>query len=147
MNGGGDTKWYVLWIAYCFLFLFSLNFFFNVSIRLKFCFCFFLIKFNYFFHVSVRQQTFIIIFTASVNNEINWKLEGTNRKTRKAYRLLFKVFLSFLFLKSSFFSISCYNKFELERVRVNHFHWVQTIHCTDKNRLKVECAKWLTLLM
>ena len=76
-------------------------------------------------------------FTASVNNEINWKLEGTNRKTLKAYRF-FKIFKGFSFLFFlKFFIISsiscCYNDFKLESiVRVNHFLWVQTIHCTGK---------------
>ena len=69
-------------------------------------FCFFFLKYNNNVQFMSREiQTFNQTFSrASVNNEINWKLEGTNRKlTRKAYELLFfssriSFFKFFLFL-------------------------------------------------
>ena len=73
-----------------FLFIFSLNFFFNVSIRLKFRFLNNTLIF--FFPWLSSSIIFTKNFTVSFNNKINWKLEGTNWKTLKAYR-----FLRFLF--------------------------------------------------
>ena len=51
----------------------------------------FFLSYNNVQFMSREIQTFNQTFSrASVNNEINWKLEGTNRKlTRKAYELLF----------------------------------------------------------
>ena len=65
----------------------------------------FFLSYNNVQFMSREIQTFNQTFSrASVNNEINWKLEGTNRKlTRKAYELLFfssriSFFNFFLFL-------------------------------------------------
>lgn len=97
MNGGGDTKWYVLWIAYCFFYLF-----FKKCRLSKFCFFFLsIITFNYVTWETDFHQTFS---RASVNNEINWKLEGTNRKWHAKPT-------NYFFIKDKFLNFFCFFTF------------------------------------
>jgi hypothetical protein len=97
VNGGGDTKWYVLWIAYCFFYLF-----FKKCRLSKFCFFFLsIITFNYVTWETDFHQTFS---RASVNNEINWKLEGTNRKWHAKPT-------NYFFIKDKFLKFFCFFTF------------------------------------
>ena len=119
-----------------FLFIFSLNFFFNVSIRLKFFFLnnTLIIFFSRDFHNQSfsRKISRHLLTTRSIEN---WK-ERIGKHSKPTDFLNFQgFFFSFFFLKFFIISSCCYNDYDFKLksiVRVNHFLRVQTIHCTDK---------------
>ena len=95
MNGGGDTKWYVLWIAYCFLFyLFTFK-----KCRLsKFCFFFLsiIITFNLChvrYRLSIKHFHGHLLTTRSIEN---WKERIENWHAKPTNYFFFSSRISFL---------------------------------------------------
>ena len=118
-----------------FLFIFSLKFLFQCfnTTEIFFLNNTLIIFFSRDFHNQSfsRKISRHLLTTRSIEN---WK-ERIGKHSKPTDFLNFSRVFLFFFLK--FFIISsiscCYNDFKLESiVRVNHFHWVQTIRCTDK---------------
>ena len=117
MNGGGDTKWYVLWIAYCFLFyLFTFK-----KCRLsKFCFFFLsIITFNLChvrYRLSIKHFHGHLLTTRSIEN---WKerIENWHAKPTNYFFIKDKFLNFFLFL---YF-------FNKRKFQFNEFQWNSVI--------------------
>jgi len=136
VNGGGDTKWYVLWIAYCFFIYFFFKFLFQCfnTTEIFFLNNTLIIFFSRDFHNQSfsRKISRHLLTTRSIEN---WK-ERIGKHSKPTDFLNFQgFFFSFFFLKFFIISSCCYNDYDFKLksiVRVNHFLRVQTIHCTDK---------------